>query len=140
MYPTAKLKVVFKSGMKIGSLFKFKDSIPSNIRSLVVYQFTCSSCNATYIGKTKRHHKIRMCEHLGTSYRTGEPTKFNEKTTTAVRDHIRETGHKNNFENFKFLSFGQNNLECLIKEKLLIQKFSPPLINKQVQNFKLSLF
>ena len=139
-FPTAKLKIVLKSGTKIGSLFKFKDPIPSNIRSLVVYKFKCSSCNATYIGKTKRHHKIRMCEHLGISYRTGAPTKFNKNTTTSIRDHIMETGHQNKFENFEFLSFGKNNLECLIKEKFLIQKYSPPLINKQVENFKLSLF
>ena len=135
-----KLKIVFKSGIKIGNLFKFKDSIHSHIRSLVVYKFSCSGCNATYIGKTKRHHKVRMCEHLGTSFRTGEPTKFNEKSSTAIRDHIRDSGHKNDFESFKLLSFGKNNFECLIKEKLLLQKFSPTLINKQVKNFKLSLF
>ena len=81
-----------------------------------------------------------MCEHLGTSFRTGEPTKFNTKTSTAIRDHIRETGHVNDHNSFKFLSFGKNNLECLIKEKLLIQKLSPTLINKQLNNFKLSLF
>ena len=140
LLPTAKLKIILKSGIKIGSLFNFKDPIPSNIRSLVVYKFKCGSCNATYIGKTERHHKIRMCEHLGISYRTGEPTKFNKNTTTSIRDHILETGHQNTFENFESLSFGNNNLECLIKEKILIQKCSPPLINKQVENFKLSLF
>ena len=139
-YPNAKLKIVFKSGMKIGNMFKFKDTIPSHIRSLLVYQFKCSGCNATYIGKTKRHHKVRMSEHLGISFRTGEPTKFNIKTTTAIRDHIRESGHDNDFTNFEILSSGKNNLECLIKEKLLIQKLAPSLINKQVKNFKLGLF
>ena len=81
-----------------------------------------------------------MCEHLGTSFRTGAPTKFNTDSTTSIRDHIRETGHLNDFENFEILSYGKNNLECLIKEKILIKKFTPPLINKQVNNFKLSLF
>ena len=139
-YLEAKFKIVFKSGTKIRDLFNFKDSIPSHVRSHVVYKFKCSSCNATYVGKTKRHHKIRMCEHLGVSWRTGAPTKFNTKTTTAIRDHIRETEHQNTFENFEILSLGKNNLECLIKEKILIQKLAPPLINKQIQNFKLSLF
>ena len=81
-----------------------------------------------------------MCEHLGISWRTDEPTKYNSKTTTAIRDHIRDTGHENSRDNFEVLSFGKNNFECLIKEKLLIQKFSPPLINKQLDNFKLHLF
>ena len=138
-YPKAELKIVFKSGMKIGNFFKYKDSIPSHIRSLVVYKFKCGSCNATYIGKSKRHHEVRMCEHLGISYRTGVPTKFNINTTTAIRDHIRQTGHQNDFNNFEILNFGKNNLECLIKEGILIKK-STPTLNKQLKYFKLSLF
>ena len=139
-YPTGKLKIVFKSGIKIANFFTFKDSIPSLIRSHVVYRFKCSSCNATYIGKTKRHHEVRMSEHLGISYKTGKPSKYNEKTATAIRDHIKDTAHENDHTNFEILSFGKNNLECLIKEKILIQKFAPPLINKQMKFFNLSLF
>ena len=131
-------KIVFKSGGKIGDFFKFKDSIPSHIRSLVVYKFSCSSCNATYIGKTERHHKVRMCEHLGISYKTEKPMKFHPNSTTAVKDHLRESGHINHFENFEILSFGQNNFECLIKESALIKSFQPNL-NKQVKEFKLKL-
>ena len=138
-YSTAKLKIVFKSGVKIGNFFKFKDTIPSHIRSLVVYKFACSSCNATYIGKTKRHHKVRMCEHLGISYKTGKSMKFNEGSTTAIKDHMKVTGHKNDFENFEILSSGKNNLECLIKESILVKKYKPSL-NKQIKEFKLSLF
>ena len=80
-----------------------------------------------------------MCEHLGISHKTGAATKFNNKTTTAIRDHIRETGHQNNFENFETVSFGKNDFECLIKESILIKKFQP-ILNKQVKTFKLSLF
>ena len=139
-YPNANLKIIFKTGIKIGNLFQFKDIVPPHIRSLLVYKFTCGGCNATYIGKTKRHHEVRMCEHLGISWRTDVPTKYNPKTTTAIRDHIMDTGHKNSRDNFEVFSFCKNNFECLIKEKLLIQKFAPPLINKQVDNFKLHLF
>ena len=138
-YPSAKIIFVFSSGIKIGSFFKFKDSLPSHILSLVVYKFSCSGCNSTYIGKTKRHHKVRMCEHLGVSYKTGKGTKFNPNSSTAVRDHIREKGHENDVTNFEILNHAKNNLECLIKESLLIKKMSPNL-NKQVKYFKLSLF
>lgn len=139
LYPSAKIKVIFRSGIRIGSLFKFKDSIPSHILSLLVYKFSCSGCNSTYIGKSKRHHKVRMCEHLGISYKTGKDTKYNPKNTTAIRDHMRESGHENDFSNFEILNYGQNDLECLIKESLLIKIVSPDL-NKQVKDFKLSLF
>ena len=49
--PTAQLKNVVKAGIKIGILFR-----------LLVYKFTSSSCNATYIGKTKRHCTL-LLEH-----------------------------------------------------------------------------
>ena len=68
---------------------------------------------------------------LGISYKKGVPNKFNTATTTAIRDHIRSSGHQKDFNHFKILSFANNNLECLIKESLLIKNFSPPLLNKQ---------
>ena len=83
--------------------------------------------------------ELRMCEHLGISYMMGMPTKFNMAATTGIRDNIRSSGHLNNFNNFKILNFGKYNLECSIKESLLIEKFSPPL-NKQVNNLQLSIF
>ena len=57
--------VVAFSQLKIGSFFSCKDSIPKFLQSYVVYQFTCAGCNACYIGKTKRHWKTRIEEHLG---------------------------------------------------------------------------
>ena len=35
------------------------------MRSLLCYKFQCSSCNATYYGKTKRHFKVRVSKHMG---------------------------------------------------------------------------
>ena len=127
LYPTARLKIIWTCGIKIGSYFKFKDVIPTHIRSLVVYKFTCSGCNTTYIGKTKRHYKIRMCEHLGISHRTGRNLKYNSSNATAIREHIEKTGHLGIFDNFQILSSAKSNFECLIKESLLIKKFDPEL-------------
>ena len=36
----------------------------------IVYQYKCDDCNATYYGKTKRHFKVRIFEHLGISHLT----------------------------------------------------------------------
>ena len=33
--------------------------------SSVVYKFSCSSCKATYYGKTSRHFIVRCREHIG---------------------------------------------------------------------------
>ena len=34
------------------------------------HKYKCGGCNAIYYGKTKRHFKVRICEHLGISYLT----------------------------------------------------------------------
>ena len=45
------------------SLFHFKDVIPKELQSHLVYKFTCGNCNLTYYGKTKRHLNARSSEH-----------------------------------------------------------------------------
>ena len=40
-----------------------KDQIPKLMKSYVVYQFNCPSCNDSYIGKTERNLCIRTEEH-----------------------------------------------------------------------------
>ena len=52
----------------IVSPFKFmfspKDFVPDSLKSRVVFQFTCVSCGARYIGETNRHFNARVNEHL----------------------------------------------------------------------------
>ena len=139
LYPTGKLKIIFKTGCKLGNIFTYKDKTPSHIQSLLLYLFTCSSCNATYLGKTKRHNKIRMCEHLGISSKTGKNLKYNVSQATEVRKHLETHKHEGDFDNFKILGFAKNDFELLIKESLLITKLRPTL-NKQNDSFKLLLF
>ena len=55
----------------------FKDRIPLNLRSHVVYQFECQCCNALYLGKTCRHLHTRVSEHRGISALTGNPVYQN---------------------------------------------------------------
>ena len=86
--PCCKLKVIFSSNCRLRSFFSFKDKIPLLMRSGVVYRFTCASCNACYYGKTKRHFKVRIAEHIGISHLTGKPRK--SRMSTAVSDHLLE--------------------------------------------------
>ena len=59
------LKVVFQSPQKLRTLFRFKDNLDKKIRSNLVYCYLCSSCNATYYGKTYQNYFIRAAEHMG---------------------------------------------------------------------------
>ena len=72
----------------MSNIFIFKDKIPSFLRSGIVYKFQCGSCNATYYGKTKRHFKVRMCEQLGTSARTGKRVKGDDDSKNQITSFI----------------------------------------------------
>ena len=66
-FPFCKVIFAFQTGRALSSLFPFEDKIPLNIKSLVVHRFKCGDCDATYIGKIKRHFRVRMSGHLGIS-------------------------------------------------------------------------
>ena len=57
------MKLVFTT-FKLRNLFSVKDSVPRELRSRVIYKFTCAFCNACYIGETGRHFPTHACEHL----------------------------------------------------------------------------
>ena len=42
------------------------------MRSLLCFKFHCSRCNSTYYGKTKRHFKVRVSEHMEVPAHTGK--------------------------------------------------------------------
>ena len=42
----------------------YKDPIPGDLKSFLVYKFTCASCSSSYIGKTCRHFKTRIEEYI----------------------------------------------------------------------------
>ena len=57
------INLVFNS-FQIKSYFSCKDPILDNLKSFLVYKFTCASCSSSYIGKTCHHCKTRIEEHI----------------------------------------------------------------------------
>jgi hypothetical protein len=55
-YPFIDLKIAPTNPLSISTLFKFKDSMPFDMRSGVVYSFTCPGC-------TDRTLRVRDAEH-----------------------------------------------------------------------------
>ena len=49
---------------KIKNYFAYKDLIPNDLKSFLVYKFTCASCSSSYIGETCRHFKTSIEEHI----------------------------------------------------------------------------
>ena len=118
--PHIKFKVAFVSNIRLRTMFTFKDKISQDLQSLVLYKFTCNSCNAIYPGKTKRHYKVRINEHLGISCRTELPLKYTEQTATAVRQHCESCSHPNDNESFKVIGMARNNFHLMIMESLIL--------------------
>ena len=134
-----RLRIIFSSKTRLGNLFNFKDRIPDDLKSLVLYKYTCRMCNHTYLGKCKRHFKVRRNEHLNNSFKTEKPYSFNKKTATAISDHIHSLKHSAMDSDFKIIGRAANDYHLKIAESLLIQK-EQPILNKTVFSVPLHLF
>ena len=62
--------------VRVKSFFPFKDKLPKMLLSGIFYKYKCGVSNAIYGGKTKRHFKVQICEHLGISHLTGKKAKI----------------------------------------------------------------
>ena len=57
------IKLVFNL-FKITNYFSYKDPIPDDLKSFLVYKFICASCSSSYICETYPHFKTRTEEHI----------------------------------------------------------------------------
>ena len=135
--PYCNVRFVFQTKCRISNFFIFKDKIPSFLRSDIVYKFQCGSCNSTYYDKTKRHFKVRMCEHLGISALTGK--RVEGDVDSAIKEHLSFCNHTSDFEDFSILATNNNDFKVTLMENLLISRNHPPL-NKNKQSLPLEPF
>ena len=54
------IKLVFNSF----SCFSHKDPVPDDLKSFLVYKFTCASYSSRYIGETCHHFETRIEENI----------------------------------------------------------------------------
>ena len=127
---------IFKTDRRLCSIFRFKDRVPKDVMSNVVYGYKCGGCNAIYYGQTTRHLKIRSAEHIGVSALTGKPIKIQRG---AISDHHSTCTHKPSFDDFRVLSGGGSEYLLKVKESLFIMKDNPPL-NRMISSEPLYLF
>ena len=57
------IKLVATS-FKIQNYFSYKNPISDDLKSSLVYKFTCASCSSSYIGETYCHFKTWIEEHI----------------------------------------------------------------------------
>ena len=135
--PNCNFRILFHSKCKLISFFTFEDKIPILLRSGIAYKFKGGGCNATYYGKTKRHFKVRMCEHLGVSALTWKRVKGDNDS--AIKEHHLFCNHSSGFDDFSILASNNNDFKVTLMESLLINRDHPPF-NKNSHSLPLELF
>ena len=130
-YGCFNLKIIFRNTRRIKSFFPYKDKLNRSLKSKVVYKASCWDCNDYYIGKTKRRLHDRKTEHF--------KALTNNSHSSAIADHMTQTGHRIKWDHFDILATGQSDIHCKIKEALLIRDLKPAL-NENIGSEKLLLY
>ena len=122
------IKLVFNS-FKIKNYFVYKDPIPNDLKSFLVYKFTCASCSSSYIGETCRHFKTRIEEHI----------KKDNKSHIFKHLHSSETCFDSyNSLCFKIIDKANSKFDLKIKEAFHIN-WRKPNLNAQQNHLALTL-
>ena len=58
------IQIVFKNQINRSNVFRFKDHLPYDLVSCLVYKFQCGRWISSYYDETDRHLKIRSGEHI----------------------------------------------------------------------------
>ena len=135
--PKCNIKVILKSTNDLSSLFRFKDAIPKELWSHLVYKFSCSCCSATCYDKTECHLNVKSGEHICLSPLTGNGIACEP---SALSDHLLLLEHNNSsFNDFSVLRCENNAFKLSLRESILIKRDSPQL-NRNNSSMPLLLF
>ena len=122
-----KINVVFINRNVIGSLFRFKDVLPTDLKSSVVYCYCCPKdvgCGS-YVGSTIRPLYKRISEHDGRSYRTNR--LLTRPSHSEIRNHALCCKCPIKSENFKVIGSARDDISLRMLETLFIKKLKPNL-------------
>ena len=131
-----KLLILFKSQNKLAKAFHYKDRIPKELISDVVYKFQCGLCNESYYGECMRHLNVRIGEHIGISLLTRKQVKPKNST---IADHLLLCNHSASYDDFSILTRDNKKFLLDLKESLLILRDNTSL-NRNITSAPLYLF
>ena len=134
--PHLNIIIIFTNHMSIGSFFRIKEKLDPLLNSGIVYKYSCSSCNACYIGSSSRRLFVRISEHKGVSSRTGQISAT--QAFSAIREHCLDKDHVLKTENFSIIDRSYCKYDLLIKESIHISS-EKPILNNQMTALKLHI-
>ena len=123
-----KINIILSNKNTIGSYFPYKDRLPIGMRSSIVYQYCCATCSHHYIGSSMRNLYMRVSEHQGKSYRTGNAI---QNCNSSIFDHKFSCDTQINANDFTILDYSSSEFRLRILESLYIHKRKPSLNDMQ---------
>ena len=130
MYPYILLNIVFTNNNKIRNLFKYKENLPAFMRSMVIYNFCCAQCGASYVGSTKLTLNSRIAQHAGKSCRTGNCILH--PSFSHIREHSHSICGKDVKSNeFSIIDSCNSEYYLRILESIYIKTRNPDLNDRQ---------
>ena len=124
-YPQINFNLCFKNSFTIASFFNYKDRLPADLCSNVIYEYTCGTCNSSYIGSTTKQSKIRFYQHKGISHRTSRP--LSNPQHSSPRIHCEQQNHPFSIKDFSIIATSNNSSELRTLESLYIYNRKPDL-------------
>ena len=129
-YPFVECNFIFVNNRKIKNFFHHKERQPTHMRSMIIYNYCCAQCSASYVGSTKLTLKSRADQHVGRSSRTGK--LFAHPSFSHIREHNYNSCFKNiQYKDFKILDQCQTEHDLRILESLYIKSLEPSLNDRQ---------
>ena len=122
---------IFNNTWRVKSFFPHKERFSRSQRSKVVCKASCWDCDSFYVGKTKRRLHDRKTEHF--------KALTQDCYASALADHVISTGDHIKWDHFEIIATGKSDLQCKIKETLLISELKPSL-DENVGSEKLFLY
>jgi hypothetical protein len=139
-YPSKQIRVIYDVKERVGSGFTLKDPIPEPMKAGIVYEATCPECKMKYIGKTFRHFKTRIHEHLNDQKKDLCLKKLNQSKHTVKRNSstlhttIKCNGPVTRSQTHKLppisITPEQKDINELVKNPKIIENNSKPIIPK----------
>ena len=109
IFPQIDFYLAFSNRSTIGSLFQYKEKLPLMLQSSLIYKFSCARCAyGTYVGSTAHNLYMRIAEHRGRHFRTGNLDK-NPKVSLGNMQSSAEVGYRR--KTFQF--WGMKNLKII---------------------------
>ena len=132
-----KVHIVFKSQTILSSQFRFKEPLPFDLMSKVVYKYMYGIYNSSYYGERDRHLRVRAGENIGLlplTFKKCKPSKKVQFVTICYFVIMTPP-----FEEVSVVAKASFKFSLEIKNSLLIKKDTPNL-NKNTASVELFLF